>query len=77
MFTHLPFTRMCLWIYHLSGLASGAAESHTEYNVVQSALQKDHHVLTSLAFHLLSLGVVVTERFLQYAIDEFCFLLLT
>ena len=65
-----------LVINDLSGLTSGAAESHTEYNVVQSSLQKDHHVLTGLTFHLLSSGVVVAERLLKNTIDELCLLLL-
>ena len=44
---------------------SGSSHSHTEQNVVQTELKKDHQVLTSLSFHSVSLFVIVNKRFLQ------------
>src|SRR5699024_2004032 len=63
-----------LVVNDLSCLFSGSRHTHTEYNVIQTQLKQDHQVFTSLASHSVCLLVVVTERFLQNAVDEFCFL---
>src|SRR5699024_946144 len=64
-----------LVIYNLSGLLTGTAKAHTEQNVVQSALQQAKQVLTVLTAHTVCLLIVITERLLQNAVDEFGFLL--
>ena len=63
-----------LVIYDLTSLSSCSGKSHTEDDVVKSALKHNHKVLTCLALHSVGFLVVVTERFLQNAINEFSFL---
>ena len=65
-----------LVINYLSCLPAGSCESHTENNIVKSGLEKGHKVFTGHSLHHISLVVIVTERLLKYAVDEFSLLLL-
>ena len=58
----------------LACFSSGACEAETVDDIIKSALEHDHHVLTGLALHTVRFLVIVAERFFQYAVDEFCFL---
>ena len=50
------------------------SKAKTEYYAVQSGFQHNHQVFTCHTRHFFSFFVVVTERFFQNTIDEFCFL---
>ena len=63
--------------YDLSCLSSCFGESQTEDNIVQTLLQHGHQVIACHARHSVGFFVVVSEGFLQHAIDEFCFLFLS
>ena len=61
---------------NLACFTTGAGKAHTENDIVQTALKHGHEVFTGHAFHPVGLVVVVTERLLKDAVDEFSFLLL-
>ena len=64
-----------LVIHYLSCFSSGSCKAHSEDNAVQSAFKKNHQVGTGHPFHFIGFLIVISERFLQHAIDEFSFLL--
>ena len=61
---------------NLTCLTTCAGKAHTENDIIQTALKHGHEVFTGHAFHSVGLVVVVTERLLEDAVDEFSFLLL-
>ena len=60
----------------MAGLLAGAGEAKTEDNVVKTALEDAHQVVTGDARALLGQVVVLVELVLQNAIDELGLLLL-
>ncbi len=73
---HLSVHGNVLVIHNLSCFPSCAGKAHAEHDIVETALEHDHQVLTGLALHHISLLIVVVERLLQNAVDELCLLLL-
>ena len=64
-------------VHDLTRLTTGPAEAGTEQHIIQSRFQKDHQVFTDHALHLRGLLIIISERLLQYAVNELGFLLLT
>ena len=61
---------------NLTCLTACAGKAHAENDIVQAALKHGHKVFTGHALHPVGLVIVVAERLLKNAVDEFGFLLL-
>ena len=64
-------------VLHEFSSIPGVKEDVTEIimNIKSLAIKKNHQVGTGHPFHFIGFLIVISERFLQHAIDEFSFLL--